>query len=282
MAVELTRRGLLDHRRALAGWCLGVIGYAALVSSIFPSIKGSADFEKLVEHYPDALKSLFGLTQGGGITSGAGFIDAELFSLILPLFVLVLAIGSGARVFAGEEEAGRLELVLSYPVRRRDALLAKAAAVAGEVALVCPVGFAALLVLSEAVGLDLDRSRLAAALAGVAALGLLYGWLALAVGAAVPARCSLPASPPGTPPPPTWSVDSTASPAGSILCASSRRSGSWVRPRCKTGSEAGACSLSSPRRSSRSLSARCWSTGATSSRPERGSLSSGRWSRVRQ
>ena len=39
MAVELTRRGLLDHRRALAGWCLGVIGNAALVASIFPSIK---------------------------------------------------------------------------------------------------------------------------------------------------------------------------------------------------------------------------------------------------
>ena len=29
LPVELTRRGLLDHRRALIGWCLGVIGYAA-------------------------------------------------------------------------------------------------------------------------------------------------------------------------------------------------------------------------------------------------------------
>ena len=68
MAVELTRRGLLDHRRALIGWCLGVIGYAALTCSIFPSIKGSADFEKLLENYPDALKSLFGIGAGGDIT----------------------------------------------------------------------------------------------------------------------------------------------------------------------------------------------------------------------
>jgi ABC-2 type transport system permease protein len=115
MAVELARRGLLDHRRALAGWCLGVTGYEALVCSIFPSIKGSADFEKLVQHYPDALKSLLGIGQGGSITSGAGFVDAELFSLMLPLFVLVLAIGSGARAFAGEEESGRLELILPTP-----------------------------------------------------------------------------------------------------------------------------------------------------------------------
>jgi ABC-2 type transport system permease protein len=187
MAVELTRRGLIDHRRALLGWCVGVIGYAALVASIFPSIKGSADFEKLVEHYPDALKSLFGIS-GGNITSGAGFMDAELFSFMLPLLVLVLAIGSGARGFAGEEEAGRLELVLSYPLKRRDAVFAEAAVVAGEVVLVSVVGFAALAVLSELAGLELDLGKLASAFGGLAALGLLYGWLSLAVGAAVPNR----------------------------------------------------------------------------------------------
>ena len=188
MAVEVARRGFLDHRRALLGWCLGIIGYVALVASIFPSIKGSADFNDLVKHYPDALKSLFGIGQGGDITSGAGFIDAELFSLMLPLLVLVLAIGSGARTFAGEEEAGRLELVFSYPLRRRNALLAKAAAVAGEIVIACASGFAALAVLDGPVGLELDFGRLAAALGGLAVLGLLYGWLALAVGAAYPSK----------------------------------------------------------------------------------------------
>lgn len=187
MPAELIRRGLLDHRRALLGWCLGVVGYAALTASIFPSIKGSADFTQLVERYPDALKSLFGL-QGGDITTGAGYMDAELFSFMLPLLVLLLAIGSGARTFAGEEEAGRLELILSYPLRRRDAVLAKAAAVAGEVLVVCAVGFLALTVLNGVVGLDLDFGRLAAAFAGLGALGILYGWLALALGAAVPSK----------------------------------------------------------------------------------------------
>jgi len=188
MSAELTRRGFLDHRRALVGWCLGVIGYAALVASIFPSIKGSADFNKLIEQYPDALKSLFGIGQGGDITSGAGFLDAELFSLMIPLFVLVLAIGSGARTFAGEEEAGRLELVLSYPLRRRDAVIEKGIALCGEVLVVCVVGFLTLLVLNQAVSLDLETGKVAGAMGGVAALGLLYGWLALAVGAAFPSK----------------------------------------------------------------------------------------------
>ncbi|HEU5010657.1 MAG TPA: hypothetical protein VFT33_08180, partial [Gaiellaceae bacterium] len=106
MAAELFRRGVVDHRRALAGWCVGIIGYVALIASIFPSIEGSPQLNDLIESYPDVLKSLFGITGTGNIASGAGFLDAELNSFMLPLLILVLAISSGARTLAGEEDAG--------------------------------------------------------------------------------------------------------------------------------------------------------------------------------
>ena len=134
------------------------------------------------------LKSLFGIAEGGSITSGAGYLDVELFSLMLPLLVLMLAIGSGARTFAGEEDAGRLELVLSYPVRRRDAVLAKGAAVAAEIVLVCAAAGLAIALLDPLVGLDLSYAHLGAALVSLAVLGVLHGWMALAVGASVPSR----------------------------------------------------------------------------------------------
>jgi ABC-2 type transport system permease protein len=187
MAAELARRGLLDHRRALVGWCVGVVAYSALLASIFPSFKGSGDLQKIVQQYPDALKQLFGIGSGS-IGTGAGFMDAELFSLMLPLLVLVLAIGSGARAFAGDEDAGRLELLLAYPLRRRDAVLAKAAALAAEIAVFSLAAFCGLAVLSAAAGLDLATGRLAAAVASLGVLGLFYGWLALAVGAAYPSK----------------------------------------------------------------------------------------------
>ncbi len=183
-AAELFRRGLRDHRRALAAWCAGVAGYVCLVTAIFPSIQGSPEFERLAENYPEVLKSFFGIGEGGGINTGAGYVDIELFSLMLPLLVLVMAVGSGARAFAGEEDAGRLELVLAYPVRRRDAVLWKGATVAAEVLAVSAVAGLALAVLDPIVGLDLRGGRLAAAVIGLAVLGLLFGWLALAVGAA--------------------------------------------------------------------------------------------------
>ncbi len=188
MAAEIVRRGLRDHRRGLLGWSVGVAAYVALVAAIFPSIESSPEFNDLVENYPDILKSLFGLAEGGDITSGAGYLDVELFSLMLPLLVLVLAIGSGARALAGEEDAGRLELVLSYPVRRRNVVLAKGAAIAAEIAVVCVAAGITILVFDPLVGLDLSFARLASALLSLAALGLLFGWLALAVGATVPSR----------------------------------------------------------------------------------------------
>jgi ABC-2 type transport system permease protein len=67
-------------------------------------------------------------------------------------------------------------------------VLAKAAALAVEVALVCVVGFVALAILDGIVGLGLDFAHLAGGLLGVALLGLLYGWLALALGAAWPSK----------------------------------------------------------------------------------------------
>jgi beta-exotoxin I transport system permease protein len=188
MATELFRRGLLDHRRALIGWCVGIAAYVALVASIFPSIEGSPQLNDLIESYPDVLKTLFGISKGSTLTSGAGYLDVELFSLMLPLLVIVLAIGSAARTFAGEEDAGRLELVLSYPVRRRSAVLAKGIALAGEIVLACAAATFTILVFDRLVGLDISLAHLASAACSLAALGLFYGWLALAAGAAYPSR----------------------------------------------------------------------------------------------
>jgi len=188
MAVELLRREIVDHRRALLGWCVGIAGYVALIASIFPSIEGSADLNDLIESYPDVLKSLFGITGSGDLTSGAGFLDAELFSFMLPLFILVLAISSGASTLAGEEDAGRLELVLAYPVRRRNVVVAKGLAVSIEVLVACVAAIAAILVFDVIVGLELSLGHVAGAFASLLALGLFYGWLSLAVGAAYPSR----------------------------------------------------------------------------------------------
>lgn len=162
--------------------------YVALIALIFTSIESSPELNELIENYPDVLKSLFGISDGADITSGAGYLDLELFGFMLPLLVIILAVGSGARTFAGEEDAGRLELVLSYPVRRRSAVVAKGVAVALEVLVVAAASVLTIAVFDPIVGLDIAAGNLLQAFLWLVALGLFYGWLALAVGAAYPSR----------------------------------------------------------------------------------------------
>ncbi len=190
MTTEVLRRGLADRRRALAAWIVGIVAYIGLIAAVFPSIEGSAQFDKLIKNYPDVLKAMFGLSASARFTTGPGYIDAELFSLMLPLLVLVLAIGTGAGTLAGEEEQGLLELVLAAPIRRRSVVLAKAAALAIEVAAAATAVFVALVVASPLVDLHLDAANLAGACAGLWLLGVFHGWLAMAVGAATRHRAS--------------------------------------------------------------------------------------------
>jgi ABC-2 type transport system permease protein len=173
-----------DHRRALIGWCAGAAAYVLMIAAIFPSLKNSGSLDQLAKSYPDAIKAFFGITGGASLSSGAGFLDAELFSFMLPLLVLVLAIGSGAREIAGEEDAGRLELILAYPIRRRAAVFAKGAAVAAGVVAVAIFSGAALAVLNPVFSLQLTFAHILAATANLILLGLFFGWLALAAGAA--------------------------------------------------------------------------------------------------
>jgi ABC-2 type transport system permease protein len=165
-----------------------VSAYVALIALIFTSIESSPELNDLIESYPDVLRSLFGISEGADITSGSGYLDLELFGFMLPLLVIVLAVGSGARAVAGEEDAGRLELVLSYPVRRRNAVLAKGAALAAEVLVVAAASVVTILVFDPIVGLDVHAGSLIEAFVWLAALGLFYGWLALGAGAAYPSR----------------------------------------------------------------------------------------------
>jgi ABC-2 type transport system permease protein len=188
MASELFRRGVGDHRRALVAWCLGVAAYVTMIAAIFTSIEGSPELNDLIENYPEVLKSLFGISGGADITSGPGYLDVELFGFMLPLFVLVLAIGSGARTLAGEEDAGRLELVFAYPVRRRSAVVAKGLALAAEIVLFSAVSCATVVVCDPIFGLDTSLQHVGEAFVWLASLGVFYGWLALAVGAAHPSR----------------------------------------------------------------------------------------------
>ena len=115
-AVRLAARSLRDRWRSLLAWGLGVVGIAAIQLAIYPSVsKSSAALQEYLDQFPEAFREAFGMEN---YASGTGFLNAELFSMVVPLVMVAVALGAAAAATAGEEERGTLELLLSLPVRR--------------------------------------------------------------------------------------------------------------------------------------------------------------------
>ena len=122
------------------------------------------------------------------LASPAGFLNSQVFALTAPLLLLIFAIGAGSAAVAGEEERGTLDLLLAHPLRRRDFVVQRFLALVALVGALTAVVLAAVVLCSWLVDLDVGLGRVLAASVSVGLLALLFGTMALAVGAVRPGR----------------------------------------------------------------------------------------------
>jgi len=180
---DVLTRAVRDHRRSLVAWAVGIGLYVMLIVAVWPSIRDSGQLKTAFEDYPDALKEFFGGEASFDFATAAGFLNAELFSLMLPLLLSVLAIGFGASILAGEEERGLLDLVLSYPVPRARLVWEKGASLVVGLGVMAAMTAATLLGVGAIVDVDVRASNLVAAITGSVLVAGAMGFVALAVGA---------------------------------------------------------------------------------------------------
>jgi ABC-2 type transport system permease protein len=178
---------LRDRRRSLIGWMIGLAASVAFVSAFYPTIRESAaDFESLIETIPEELLAVTGRT--ADIANPEGYLNSQLFNLLIPLLLLVFTIAFGSRTVAGEERRGLLELVLATPIPRWRLVAEKFAAMLAATFLLGTVLWASLALAGPLAELDVDRGRLAQAILSAVLLALSFGTLALAVGSATGRR----------------------------------------------------------------------------------------------
>lgn len=174
-------KSLYDQRRGLLGWSIGIGATTALFVLIYPMVRDMPDLEAFLDQYPEAFGQLFNIE---AITTGPGFLNAEMFSLLGPALFLIYGIGRGARAVAGEEEVGTLEVLLATPVARTRVLVEKALALLTGLAVLGVVLFTTMVALGPVVDLGLGIGYAAAVTASLVLLGAEFGLLAMAVGAA--------------------------------------------------------------------------------------------------
>jgi ABC-2 type transport system permease protein len=182
-------RFLKDRRRSTLWWIVGLGAGVLLSIAFYPSIKeqGSA-LDDLMKDLPEGLKALAGAQGAVSLTSPAGFLNSQVFAQVFPIALLVLAIGVGARVIAGAEDDGTLELLLADPVTRRRVTVERYLA-AVTIVVVVALGASVVLVgLAPVFQLDLPMANLIGACGAVTCFAVLHTSIAFAVGAAMGGR----------------------------------------------------------------------------------------------
>ena len=177
-------RSLHDRRRSLISWGLGIGVYVALIVAFWPSIRGSSEITKAIENYPDAMKEFFGGAAAFDYTRPGGFLNTQLFSLILPLLIAIFAIGYGASALASVQQNTTLDVELALPLRRSRIVTEKTVALAAGVTSLTVLSGLVILAVGALVDLHIGAANVAAACTGAGLIALLHGLLALDVGAA--------------------------------------------------------------------------------------------------
>ena len=179
MTAAIVGRAVADRRRGIVGYGVGLGLMILWVMGVYPSVE--SELTDYVDAMPDAMKSLFGMEE---ISSLAGFVHAEVFSLMGPIVFLALAITTGANAIAGEERDRILPVILATGIGRRNLLVSRFVALAVDLAALGAIVFASLLAGGVLAGGGIALADLAAATLQLVLLAVLFGTLALAVGAA--------------------------------------------------------------------------------------------------
>jgi ABC-2 type transport system permease protein len=116
--VRLLWQELLFRRNAIIGWSLGLCFFPLVYIAIYPSVAeemaGLADLE---------------IYRALGMNLGT-FPDwvGSILIVFMPLIAAIYALINGTGTLAGEEEDGRLEMIVTLPLARWQIVAAKALA----------------------------------------------------------------------------------------------------------------------------------------------------------
>lgn len=188
MLRNLFGKTLFERRRSMIWWTLGVATLIVIIVAFYPTIRDNDAMGKLLESMPKEMLALAGISDAAALTSPEGYLQGRLFSMLLPLLLLVFAIGVGTRAIAGEEESRTIDMLLANPIRRSQVVLQSFQALLALMAVLGVVTVLALYLSGLGVDLGIGIDRLIAGTASSLLLALFFGTLALAMGAATGKR----------------------------------------------------------------------------------------------
>lgn len=179
-SLAILRWELWQRRWSIMWWSLGVTAFIAVNLAFYPSFKDQSEqLAEAMSQIPESAVSLFSDT--GEFFSPVGYLSSQVFYIMLPLLLGILAISLGSSLIGKEEKEGTIELLLSRSISRKNLIVSKAGAglvitlAIGLVATIVTVG------LARIVELDVASMRIVAASLVCILLAISFGSIAFLI-----------------------------------------------------------------------------------------------------
>lgn len=114
---------LWQRRWSIFWWSFAVFGLIFINMIFYPSFKDqAAELQKSFANIPDSISQFIG---GTDFFSPIGFLNSQIYYLMLPMILIILAIGLGGSLLAREEQDKTIDALLSRSISRTKLMSAK-------------------------------------------------------------------------------------------------------------------------------------------------------------
>ena len=169
---------LRDHRKSFFFWAIGTSALTILTILFYPMVSDVPELSEIFDE-ESAVAMLFagGFTD---MTSPEGFLNSQLFAMLIPLLLIIFSISRCSDAIATEEDRGTLDVLLSYPISRLRVISEKLMAILLESICLSLVIWLSVVIGATIVKMDLSVTGPLSITVSALLLSITFGTLALA------------------------------------------------------------------------------------------------------
>ena len=187
------RYTLRRFRGQILGWGIALALVGLLIVPLYDSFAAEAEqLEDLFELYPAELMAFFG-DFSTMFATAEGFVSVEFFSF-MPLVLGIFAVLTGSGLLVSDEENGRLDLILAYPVSRTALFMGRLLAFVTAAIAILVITWLGFIVSMTWSSMDIGWGRMWLPLLSLLAELLLFGTISLFLSMLLPSTRDRPSA----------------------------------------------------------------------------------------
>lgn len=172
--ISIIKWELWQRRWPIFWWSIGISIFMFINLVFYPSFRDqAAQFEQAFSDIPEATAAL--LSDTGEFISPEGYLSSQVFYLMMPLLIGILAISLGNSLIGREEREKTIELLLSRPISRTRLLIGKSMAGIIVCSIVALISLATTVVMVKVVDMEVPVDNIVLAMLAALLLGISFG-----------------------------------------------------------------------------------------------------------